>query len=104
MIRDMELAGLVQGTRSEYVRAVRGLTAHYKVSPDQLTEQQVEEYLLHVRDQRDAAQGTFGILVAAVRFFYRNTVAYDWPLLKKRSVGHARNDSPTCAAMMTAAV
>ena len=35
MIRDMQLAGLVEGTRREYLRAVRQLAAYYMVSPDQ---------------------------------------------------------------------
>jgi integrase/recombinase XerD len=102
-IRDMELAGLGKKTQKEYVRAIRDLAAHYNLSPDQLTEQQVEEHLLYVRDQRGAARGTFGVLVCAVRFFYRNTVGYDWLLLKKRSACHAGSGSPTRAAMTTAA-
>ena len=46
MIRDMQLAGLVEGTRREYLRAVRQLAAYYMVSPDRLSERNVEEYLL----------------------------------------------------------
>ena len=38
MIRDMQLAGLVEGTRREYLRGVRQLAAYYMVSPDQLSE------------------------------------------------------------------
>ncbi len=38
MIRDMQLAGLVEGTRRKYVRGVRQLSGYYMVSPDQLSE------------------------------------------------------------------
>jgi len=38
MIADMTLAGLAAGTQSVYVQAVRGLAAHYRRSPDQLSE------------------------------------------------------------------
>ncbi len=31
MVRDMQLAGLVEGTRREYVRGVRQLSAYYMV-------------------------------------------------------------------------
>jgi len=34
---------LVQGTRRQYVRAVRQLAAYYMVSPDRLSERQVEQ-------------------------------------------------------------
>ena len=43
MIRDMQLAGLVEGTRREYLRAVRQLTAYSMVSPDRLSERNVED-------------------------------------------------------------
>ena len=38
MLQDMQLAGLVEGTRREYLRAVRQLTAYYMLSPDRLVE------------------------------------------------------------------
>ena len=38
MIDDMILAGLAEGTRKVYVRAVRRLAAHYHRSPDLLSE------------------------------------------------------------------
>ncbi len=59
MIRDMQLAGLVEGSRREYLRAVRQLAAYYMVSPDQLSERKVEDYLLYVRDDLGVAKGTF---------------------------------------------
>ena len=31
MLRDMQLAGLVEGTRQQYVRAVRQLAAYYMI-------------------------------------------------------------------------
>ena len=85
MIRDMDLAGLVQGTRREYLRAVRQLAAYYMVSPDRLTERQVQDYLLYVRDDLGVAKGTFAPLLAGLKFFYLNTLGYEWPLLSKKS-------------------
>ena len=59
MIRDMQLAGLVEGTRREYLRGIRQLAAYYMVSPDQLSERNVEDYILYVRDDLGVAKGTF---------------------------------------------
>ena len=56
MIRDLQLAGLVEGTR-EYLRAVRQLAAYYMIRPDQLSERQVEDYILYVRDDLGVAKG-----------------------------------------------
>jgi hypothetical protein len=104
MIQDLKLAGLVEGTQREYVRAVYQLAGYYMVSPDQLTERMVEQYLLYVRDELGVAKGTFGPIVAGLKFFYLSTLGYDWPLfLKKKFACPARSGSPTSAAMRIAA-
>ena len=38
MIDDMVAAGLSANTQAAYIRAVRGLAAHYRRSPDELSE------------------------------------------------------------------
>jgi len=104
MIRDMQLAGLVEGTQGEYLRGVRQLSTYYMVSPDQLSERDVEEYILYVRDELGVAKGTFAPMFAGLKFFYLNTLGYDWPLFtKKKSASHAGNGSPTSAPTRTAA-
>jgi hypothetical protein len=104
MIQDMELAGLVEGTRREYLRAVRQLTAYYMVAPDRLTERQVQDYILYVRDDLGVAKGTFAPMLAGLKFFYVNTLGYEWALLtKKKSASHARSGCPTSAATRIAA-
>ena len=104
MTRDMQLAGLVEGTRREYLRAVRQLAAYYMDSPDQVSERKVEDYILYVRDDLGIAKGTFDPLFAVLKFFYLNTLGYDWPLFtKKKSAGHAGSGCPTSAVTRTAA-
>ena len=104
VIRDMQLAGLGEGTRREYLRAVRQLAAYYLVSPDQLSQRNVEDYLLYVRDELGVAKGTFAPIFAGLKFFYLNTLGYHWPLFtKKKSGRHAVSGCPTCAATRTAA-
>jgi Phage integrase, N-terminal SAM-like domain len=103
MIRDMQLAGLVEGTRREYLRAVRQLTAYYMISPDQLRERNVEDYILYVRDELGVAKGTFAPIFFGLKFFYLNTLGYDWPLFtKKKSAGHAGSGCPMSVATRTA--
>jgi len=53
MIEDMELAGFAPATHDAYIRAVRQLAAHFCVSPDRLTESQLREYTLHLRNVRN---------------------------------------------------
>jgi hypothetical protein len=58
MIEDMRLSGLSARTQQVYIDGVRGLAAHYKRSPDLLTEEEVRSYLLNHCD-RGVARGTF---------------------------------------------
>ena len=98
MIRDLRLAGLEEGTQQAYLRAVRQLTAYYMVPPDQLSERQVEDYILYVRDELAVAKGTFQPMFFGLKFFYVQTLGYEWPLFtKKKSASHATSDCPTSA-------
>jgi hypothetical protein len=57
MIQDLRLAGLEEGTQRAYLRSVRQLAAYYMLPPDQLSERQVEDYILYVRDELAVAKG-----------------------------------------------
>ena len=59
MIADMTSAGLAPSSKEVYLRGVRSLAAFYRRSPDQLSEAEVRSYLLHLRDQRGVARGTY---------------------------------------------
>ncbi len=104
MTRDMRLAGLVEGTQRQYLRGVRQLAAYHMISPDQLSERKVEDYILYVRDDLGVARGTFDPMFAGLKFFYVHTLGYDWPLFtKKKSANPARSGCPTYAVTRTAA-
>jgi Phage integrase, N-terminal SAM-like domain len=104
MIQDMRLAGFVEGTQREYLRSVRQLTAYYMISPDHLSERHVEKYILYVRDELGVARGTFVPMFFGLKFFYVNTLSYDWPLFtKKKSASQAGSGCPTSAVTRIAA-
>lgn len=83
MIEDMTLKGLSARTQQAYISGVRGLAAHYRRSPDLLTEEEVRSYLLNLRD-RGAARGTFKTNHYGIRFLYSHTLDCDWALLGKK--------------------
>ena len=86
MLDDMVSAGLSSATQHNYLLAVRGLAAHYHRSPDLLGEMEVRSYLLHVRDERRVAHGTFQPIHAGIQFLYERTLDRNWALfLKKES-------------------
>ena len=87
MIDDMAAAGLMANTQAAYVQAVRGLAKHTRRPPDTLPERDVRDYLLHLRDERGIAHGTFQIAHAALQFLYLRTLDRDWALFSKKESG-----------------
>jgi integrase/recombinase XerD len=103
MIRDMNLAGFTAGTQRSYIHGVRQLAKHYMLSPDRLTEKQVEDYVFYLREEKKVAKGTFQEYFYAIRFLYVNTLNYDWALFtKKKYANLVRNVCLTPAAVPTA--
>ena len=104
MIKDLQLASLTEGTQREYVRSVHQLAVYFKKSPDRLSEKDVENYLLSVRDDLGVAKGTFAPCFAGLKFFYLTTLGCDWPLFtKKKSASHAESGYLTFGATRIAA-
>ena len=95
MIDDMQLAGFAERTRDVYIHAVRRLAAHYKRSPDLLSEEEVRAFLLHLRDERGVARGTFKTNHGGIRFLYTRTLDRDWPLYSQKNAS-ARRASTAC--------
>jgi hypothetical protein len=90
MIEDMKSAGLAAGTQAVYIDAVRRLAAHYRRSPDQLSEEEVRGYLLGLRE-RGAALGTFKSYHGGIQFLYRRTLDRDWALFEKKESARPSN-------------
>lgn len=74
MQADMVLRGLAPRTQEAYLAAVAGLARHYGQSPDQLTEEQVQRYLLHLIEERKLAWASTNQAACALRFFFHVTL------------------------------
>jgi hypothetical protein len=84
MIEDMILAGYTPGTRQTYLDQVQCLAKHYMIAPDRLTEQQVRDYFIYLREQKKVARGTFETARAGIRFCFFMTLDRDWSLFSKK--------------------
>ena len=86
MIGDMELAGLSPKTQQCYLGAVVALQRHTDTRPDRLTEEQVYQYVLWLRDEKGVSKGTFQPHWHGIKFFYYRTLGVDWPLFTRKKV------------------
>ena len=89
MIEDMSLAGLATGTQKIYVQAVRRLAAHYRRSPDLLSEEEVRGYLLGLR-QRGVARGTCSRPAGSAFAFSITIPSSAWGLFGEKRIASPR--------------
>ena len=71
---DLVVRGMAVRTRESYLGAVAGLAKYYGRSPDQVTEQEVQNYLLHLIEERKLAWSSCNIAAQGLKFFYRVTL------------------------------
>ena len=90
MLQDMQLAGHQERTQASYLWAVRQLAAYTGLSPDKITEEQLRQYFLYLRNEKNFAGGSLGIVYSAIRFFYTHTVRRDWETLRNLRVAKER--------------
>ena len=83
MIRAMDLKDLSKHTQRTYLAAVTGIAKHYRQSPDKLTREMVEDYLLYLKNVKGNAPNTRGTLLTGLRFFYGHVVE------KKITIDHS---------------
>jgi integrase/recombinase XerD len=72
MIRTMELENLSANTQRRYLAAVTGLAKHYGKSPDQLTKEMTEDYLLYLKKDKGSAPNSCASALSGLRFFYKH--------------------------------
>ncbi|MBL7177730.1 MAG: site-specific integrase [Desulfobacteraceae bacterium] len=72
MIKTMELRNLSHHTKRYYLSAVSGLSRYYQQSPDTITQEMIEDYLLYLKNEKGNTHGTCGNVVAGLRFFYNH--------------------------------
>jgi hypothetical protein len=82
MAEDMKLRSLASGTQRGYMDAIMALAKHYHRRPDQLSQEQIRDYLLYLIETRKVAKSTFKIHRSALKFLYRRTLGRPWPVLE----------------------
>lgn len=74
MDSDLVVRGMAVRTREAYLGAVAGLAKHYGRRPDRVSEAEVQQYLLHLIEERKLAWSSCNIVVQGLKFFYRVTL------------------------------
>lgn len=86
----MQLCGYSERTRESYLRAVRQLQDYCGKSPEMITEDEVREYFLHIKNERKYASPTMKIAYYGIKFFYKITLKKSWDTLELVRTGYER--------------
>jgi site-specific recombinase XerD len=81
MIEDMQLRGLSERTQESYVRVVRQLAEYYRKPPDQLSQAELREYFLHLKNDKHLSRSSCTQALSGLKFLYEQTLQRQWPIL-----------------------
>ena len=68
MINDMTVRGFSENTKSSYLNSVTGLARHYRRAPDQLSAQDVQNYLIYLHEHRGLSWRSCNCARHGIRF------------------------------------
>jgi integrase/recombinase XerD len=79
---DLQLRGMSQSTIDLYVRAVRQLTKHYRRSPELISDEELRQYFLYNKNERQWSRVASTISLCGIKLFFTITLKRDWTSLK----------------------
>ena len=74
MLAELQLRGITLRTQTAYLREIAKLENYFNRSPEELGEEEVKEYLVHMLEDRGLSSGTYKYYAAGIKFLYRTTL------------------------------
>jgi site-specific recombinase XerD len=74
MLAELQLRGITARTQTAYLREIAKLEKYFKKSPEELGEEEVKEYFVHMLEDRGLSSGTYKYYAAGIKFLYRTTL------------------------------
>ncbi len=81
MIEDMQLHGFAERTQKSYMQAVRQLAEYYNKPPDQISEEDLRQYFLYLKNVKKVSRSTMTLALCGIKFFYERTLQRQWATL-----------------------
>jgi integrase/recombinase XerD len=76
MIEEMKLRNFSPRTEQSYVAAMVGLARYYRRAPDQLTQDEIRAYLLHL-EKRGLSPSSRNVAISGMKFFYHQMLGWN---------------------------
>lgn len=88
---DLVLAGMAQRTIHGYLRAVRQLADFHQKTPSRLSEEQIRQWLIHLKVNQQAAYGTIRVAFSGIKFFFTRTCRRNWNVLRETKLQNIKS-------------
>ena len=82
MLEDMQLRGLSPKTQGLYIWGVSQLAEYYDRSPDQISEEEVRAFFLHLKNERQLSRSSCNVILCGIKFLYEYTLKRRWPVFE----------------------
>ena len=96
MIESLQLRGMSERTQEAYVSAARQLAQHYKKSPDLVSEEELRQYFLYIKNVKKYSQPTTTIALCGIKFFIERTLRRQWTIFEWVSPPREKKLHPQC--------
>lgn len=90
-VRFVELKNLRPRTKESYLMHVVGAARYFECDPATLTERQIGDFLLFLRNERKYASSSMAQTIVALRTFFRDHLKQQWDLWKTVRVRHVES-------------
>ena len=91
MSDDLHLGGMSERTHAGYLRCVRQLADYCQTSPDQITEDQLRRFFLHLKNEKKFAYGSLRVAYSGIKFFYTRTCKRNWQTLAQMKLQNVKS-------------
>jgi integrase/recombinase XerD len=81
MIEDMQLHSFAKRTQDSYLRVVRQLAEYCNKPPDQITEEELRQYFLYLKNVKRCSRSSITLALCVIKFFYERTLQRQWSTL-----------------------
>jgi site-specific recombinase XerD len=82
MLREMQLKNYSERTIETYLSSISSLSKHFNQSPDELTREQVRDYLLYLINDRGLSTSIINQTISAYKVLAVDVLGRDWDKIK----------------------
>src|SRR5258706_3550845 len=75
LIEELVLRGCSPRTQEAYASAVNQLAQYYRRPPDQVSEQEIKDYLFYLAETKKLSASSRNQATSALRFFYKHVLS-----------------------------